>query len=245
MSLPAPTLPSSTGAYSLSANGFSVDLPSLISSDSEPIGGTTYFEEIPGRDGFFSTRKPALLGRSLQLGGYITDAATVQSLRRVLGQKRVTVTRSGRTLVAEVVNISIVEEVLNTLWRASVELESANYYWTGSTQTNTSNPTSVTNSGDLPTPPTFIVTVGAGGLASINFEVDGRQAEWTGNASENDILVVDCGDLTTFIGSTSELDNMNSSFFVNPVRFQPGANTISTTINGAATFQTQHTELYL
>lgn len=245
MSLPTPTLPSSAGAYMLSAGDFSVTLPTTISSKGEPIGGATYFEEIPGRNGLFATRAPVFLGRSLQLSGYIMDSDTVQALRRVVGQGRVTVTRGGRSLATEVVGLSAVETVLGTLWQITLDLESPNYYWSGPTQTTTGSPATVTNSGDLPSFPRFIVTVGVGGLASINFEVDGRQVEWTGNASENDILVIDCEDLTAFISTASELNNMNSSFFVNPVRFSPGTNTISTTINGAATFQTQHVELYL
>ena len=245
MSLPIPVLPTTLGTYALSAGGFSVTLPNTVDSADEPIGSTTYFEKVDGRDGLFPFRNPTFQGRSLTLSGLVMSSVIIQGLKRVVGYGRLTVTRGGLSMSADVSDLSVVEEIYSKIWRVSLSLESPDYYWVGDTQTTNGSPTTVPNAGDLDAFPVFSVTGGVGGLASINFALDGREVEWTGNLAEGDILVVDCGDLTAQVDTANELNNMNTSFFVNPLRIAPGANSITTTINGSATYTIEHKERFL
>lgn len=246
MSLPIPKLNKNNGVYKVSGSGFSITLPPTISSDDEPIGGVSYFEEIPGRNGLLSTRQPNFLGREIALTGVIEDRHVVNELRKVLSAKRITLEREYVVLDADVQSVSIVEQILDTLWRVTIELSSHLYYWRSKeSSVINSSPTVVTNGGTLPVPPVFEVVAGTGGLASINLEIDGRQAEWTGNAASGETVIIDCENLVVTHEGANDLNNMNTNFFITPPILQPDYNTITPTINGAATYSVLFVERYL
>lgn len=247
MSLPIPTLPSTTGAFTLIAGPFSVNLPQTVTQDEDSFEGTSYFESIPGRHGLFKTRNQNYQGRTLSLSGFIYSADTVQSLKRVLSYGTVRVNRDSLTLEADVSSASVIKRVSDVLWRVEIELSSQNYYWEESTYTETlSSPTTVTNSGDLTVLPTFIVTAGVGGITAVTFEVSGRIAAWEGTSlASGEILTIDCENLQVFAGGEANLDYMNSSFFTNPPRFEPGDNSLSATITTIGTYKVRHSERFL
>lgn len=245
MSLPIPTLPSGTGAYTLIAGGRAVNLPNTISSDDEPIDGRTYHEEIPGMDGLYSIRMPNFGGRSITLSGYIMDDTVMTDVRRVLGFKRLTLVRDGRYLPADITNVSAVKEN-SDLYRLEVGLSSPRFYWESAAQTEvTGSPASVDNAGDLSAYPLIIVTAGSGGFDEASFWINGRRATYTGSVAEAGKVVIDCDALSAKVNGENGLDGMNSSFFVNPPVLLPGTNSIETSFDGTATYEVRYFGRYL
>jgi hypothetical protein len=236
MTLPKPLKPNQPGAYKLSANGYSVTLPNTISSDDEPIEGKSYFEEVDGRDTYFSIRSPNLLGRSIDLTGVIFDSVTVRNLRRVLSFKRVTVERGNLINVMDVQNVDIVETILNKVWTIEVNLASPVFYWSSKTLIKpTGNQALFVYDGTVSTPPIFTVLAPTGGLELAEFEINGRTAIFTA-ASGSPIpatkhLVIDCGNLTAVTEDGSYTGLMNDGFFLNTPVLIPGGNIVKVKIN--------------
>lgn len=246
MSLPTPTLPTTSGAYALSAGGFSVTLPTTVNSTTDEIKTTSYLESIEGRRGLFPIREPDYQGRGIELSGYIYDSSTVQSLKRVLSYGRVLMTRSSLQMFFDVESASIVERVTGVIWQVILSFRSYDPFWEEASDTTTSSsPTSVSNAGDADAYPVFTVTAGVGGMTAASFTIDGRVAAWTGSASEGNVLIIDCNNLNVSLEGSGALNSMNASFFTNPPRLKPGSNTITPSITGAATYVVAHRELFL
>jgi hypothetical protein len=246
VSLPTPSLPDSTGAYTLRSGSFEAQLPTTINSTADTVGGTSYYQDIPGRDGFKAIRFGNFAGRNINLSGVIMDSATVTNLKRVLSQPRIEVVRDNLVMVTEKQGLSITEVVYDELWRVSIDLASPDYFWESqSTTTTSANPTSVTNAGDLDTYPTVNITAGVGGLASFSLTTGGRNLVWSGSLLEGETVTIDCGRLTVVRGTESALDEMNNAFFVAPPRLLPGSNAIVTDLIGTASFTISYKEKYL
>jgi len=246
VSLPTPSLPSTTGAYTISAGGLTVNLPPTVSSPDEAIDFESYSEKLQGRDGLFPIREPNFRGRSLQLTGYVMDATTVQNIKRVVSNKRITVTRDSRNLVGELDGFSVTEVNYDALWRVSISLTSYNYFWEAASDTVTgSSPTTVTNNGDVTVYPVIDFTVGVGGATVIGAEVLGRSFQWEATAASGQVLRVDFGALKVTLDGTGQLDYVNSAFFTNPLRLAPGDNTLTVNVTGTATWSVSHRERFL
>lgn len=242
MSLPTPTKPSNNGAYKLSAGGYEVTLPTTVNSGDEAIDAENYFQSIDGLDGLFPTRSPNFRGRELELTGIIQDEDTVTSLRHVLGFKRLTVERDERIVEADLVGLSIVEEVYGSLWRVSIDLEIPKYYWRSKVLIeDTGSPLSVIYEGTIPTYPIFTLAAPENGISIAHFEIDGREADFTGFIPFGETLVIDCENLTAVTESGSVTGGMNDGFFVDPPFLKPGFNIINATINGTDFFPVQVT----
>jgi len=239
MSLPTPTKPSSDGVYKIYNDNFSVTLPSTIDTEEETIELENYFEEIAGRDGLFPVRTPDFLGRAITFNGTLYDEDKVNSLRRVLDSKRVTVERENRILEVDVTSVVITEEVLGKIWRVSIEAESPKYYWRSKDLYNeTSSPAVILNEGTLSTFPIFTIVAPEGDMNEVKFEIAGRVAEFTDNTTPvpaGEVLVIDCENLTASTSARSVTGKMNDTFFTDPPRFVPDTNIISVTINDGNT----------
>ena len=241
MSLPTPTKPSSVGAYKVYSDEFEVTLPTTVNSGDEDVELENYFEEIPGRSGLFPVRSPDFLGRSLELSGIIQDAETVDQLRRVLDAKRVTFEREGRVLQADVTGVSIVEEVLGSIWRVSVESESPWFYWRSKNLYNeTSSPAVILNEGTLSTFPIITIVAPEGDMNEVKFEINGRIAEFRDDTTPvpaGETLVIDCENLSAATETRSVTGKMNDAFFTDPPFFYPDTNIVLATINDGNTLE--------
>jgi hypothetical protein len=246
VSLPTPSLPSSAGAYTLTAGGFTINLPNSVSSGDEAIDFESYTKNIEGRDGLFQIREPSFRGRNIELSGYIFDSDTIDTLKRVLSRKRVTITRDERDLVADLEGVSITEVQYGSLWRIALSFKSFNYYWDAKFPITTgSSPLTITNNGDLTIFPSFDFTVGAGGATVITIELAGRTFTWDATASSGQILGVNFDTLEVELDGVGQLDYVNDAFFTQPIRFEPGDNTFTVSVTGTATWAVTYRERYL
>lgn len=246
MSLPTPSLPSTTGAYTISAGGLTANLPPTISSPDEAVDFESYSEKLQGRDGLFPIREPDFRGRTLQLTGYVMDPDTVRDIKRVVSNKRIVVTRDSRNLVTELDGFSVREVNYGALWRVSISLTSFNYFWEAASDTVTgSSPTTVTNNGDTTVYPVIDFSVGAGGATIVNVEILGRTFTWTATAASGQLLRVDFGNSRVTLDGTGQLDYVNSAFFTNPPRLAPGSNALAVSVTGTVTWSVSHREQFL
>ena len=245
MSLPIPSAPSDVGAYTLIAGGRTVNLPKTINSDDEAVSGTVYHEQIPGSDGLFSTRTPTFDGKSIELSGVIQNAAQLEEVKKALAFKRLTLVRDDLFLPVDLTEFGI-RRLASDVWKVSMEFESPSYYWEGQTQTEESgSPTEITYAGHVPVRPTFIVTVGVGGLTTFSIWINSRRAGYSGALIEGDTIMMDGDTASARVSGENALNGMNSSFFVNPPILIPGVNSIEVATDGTATYSVRFYERYL
>lgn len=251
MSLPIPALPTDS-ILSISSVYDSVILPSTVSLEEDLMLATPYHEELVGRDGGFRTRSPHFEPRGLTLFGRVLSKATADSIKRTMAGKRVTITRStpvSVSITGDIVELNMREVVTGSVWELSITIQASEPFWTATKTVSGSVSGLIDNSGDFESFPTFVVTAGSGGLASINFTLNGREAEWTGNAVDGDIVEINCKRLTATHAGNNALNEMNDSFFALPPLFYPGVgsggfNSLSVTVNGSATWTTSFDERY-
>jgi hypothetical protein len=242
VSLFFPPKPSDDGAYKLRVNNLELLLPNTITSSDEPIAARGYFEEIDGRDGIYSVRKPNFSGRSLALTGKILDEDTVKKLRSILSYKRITVERDDLLLPVELRDVSIVERVYGEVWDVSIGFESPKYYWESKVPfvDDEYSPGVIVNFGTAQTFPIFVVVAPEEGIQEVKFEFDGKVVELDMGDDlipYGETLVIDCENMTAVTQSRSVTGFMNDSFFTNPA-FIPADSSIviTSSINNGAPF---------
>lgn len=245
MSLPIPSLAGGAGAFSLSSSSFSIDLPKTVTSGPESRDGSIYHVSVPGADGSLLTRTPSLDSINLTLSGILTEQSDADTVKRIVGQKKVTVSRGSRTLDGDVVGFRVRERVTGKLWDFDLEIQSTQHYWKGASNASASNPATVTNSGDLRVFPVIRFTGGVGGATAFSVSINGRTATFTGAVGNGNEVVIDCLDRTVTNDGINSLNSMNSNFFVAPPYLDPGSNTITISVTGAGSVVIEHTDWYL
>lgn len=245
MSLPIPSLPNSTGVFTITSPSFSVTLPNTMDTAEERRSFTNYIENVDALDGGIRTRPTSRDPIELSISGIITSSSVARDVRRVLGEKSVTVTRHGLDLACEVSDFSLKEDVTNELWRFSASFVSPAGYWSGDLVTTASNPSTVTNNGDVESFPRLIVTGGSGGATSVSVIVSGREISYTGTIANGEVLLVDCLEGQAKLDGVGVLSSMNDEFFTNPLRLTPSVNSVSYSITGSASVVFQFQERYL
>lgn len=245
MSLPIPSLPNSTGVFTITSPSFSVTLPNTMDTAEERRSFTNYIENVDALDGGIRTRPTSRNPIGLSISGIITSSSVARDVRRVLGEKSVTISRGGLSLSAEVSDFSLKEDVTNELWRFSSSFTSAAGYWSGGYTTTSADPSLVVNNGDIESFPRLIVTGGVGGATSVFVSFGSRDALYTGVIAEGETLVIDCFEGRVRLDGTNVLSSMNDDFFTNPPRLSPGSNSVTYSITGAASVVFYFEERYL
>jgi len=245
VSLPTPTLPSTTGAFSITDGVRVVPLPNTVNSDTESRTARSYSNSPDGVSGSVFRRSLSFDPITLQLSGPIMDQSLISDLSRVLASGRVVVTRGSRTLEGDVVSWSLKQVVSGSLWNFVVTIESNWFYWKGSEETSTTNPTQVTNGGDFFVYPTISFVGGTGGASEVSVTINDGVATYTGAVAQSEELVVDCDQLTATLEGVNVLSGMNASFYVEPPRLLPGLNTITINNTGSADVVLTWTERYI
>lgn len=245
MSLPVPSLPNQTGAFSITAGGDTLNLPHTFDSDDENRGVRSFSNTLDGSDGSIKTRDAAFDPISIEITGYMFSANDVQRLRRIIGYKRVTLSRGSRTLIGDVVGFSTKVRVENKIWVISLTVESNWYYWLGEEIESDDDPTSVVNNGDLLIYPTITFTGGSGGATKVGVTMSGRELTYTGSVGLDEVLVIDCENLTATLEGDGALSGMNAGFFTTTPYLLPGANDVTLDVTGAGTTVITFSERYL
>lgn len=245
MSLPIPSLPSGSGVFTLSSASYSLALPNTVTSGNEDRDGTVYHAEVVGKGGTVLNRTQTLDAIEVELSGVLFSESDVATVKKIVGQGRVTVSREGLTLEGGVTGYRVRERVLSELWDFRLTVLANDYYWTGASVTSANNPTSVTNSGDLVTPPTLTITGGTGGATEASVSIGGSVATYTGPIGAGSVLVIECDTLGVTLDGSGVLGGMNSSFFTSPIGIVPGSNVVGFTVTGAADLVVSYQERYL
>ena len=245
MSLPIPTLPSASSAFTLTSGGFTCVLPNYVDSDAESRSASARIESLTGLSGGIRTRNVTFDPISLNLSGYILDSTTATAFKRVVGQGTITVTRDSKTLTGDVTNYSIKEDVSNTLWPFTLSIQSPQWYWLSTQETSGSNPSTITNDGDVTVRPIINFTGGSGGATVCSVTINGAVATYTGTLALGQVLSINCDKYTATVNGTNVLSSMNDSFFTNSPFLIPGSNSVTFSVTGTATAVILHTEGYL
>lgn len=245
MSLPKPSLPNALGAFTITSASFSVALPNTIDSAEERRSFTAYVENVDSLDGGIRTRPTSRDPIELSISGSIASPSIARDIRRTLGEKSVTVTRSELDLECEVVDFALKEVVTNELWNFAASFVSPKGYWSGGEIVTSANPTSVSNSGDIETYPRLLVTGGVGGATAVSISIDGREALYSDTIGAGQVLSIDSFAGTANLDGVGVLSNMNDEFFTNPIRIPPGSHAVTYSITGAADVVIRFEERYL
>lgn len=245
MSLPIPKLPSGLGAFALSSSSHSLTLPNTVTSGSEERSGTAYHAEVEGKSGTVRNRASSLEAIEIDLSGVLFGPTEVSTVKKIVGDGRVTLTRDERTLVGDVTAYQVRERITGKVWDFQLTLLSNEHYWAGEDVTSVPNPTLVNNSGDLSVHPVFTITGGVGGATEASVSIGSRAATYTGAIASGETLVVDCETLEAKLAGAGVLGGMNAGFFTRPPELVPGSNGITFTVTGAADLVVSYTERHL
>lgn len=245
MSLPTPTLPSADSAFTLTSGGFTCVLPNFVDSDTESRTGTAYIESLYGLNGGIRARSLNFDPITLNLSGYIFTSAKAQEFKRVVSQGTLTVTRDSKTLAGDVIEYSIKEDVSSSVWPFTLSVQSPQWYWLSTQETSGSNPSTITNDGDVTIFPIINFTGGSGGATVCSVTINSATATFTGSLGNGQVLSIDCSKCSATVNGANVLNSMNDSFFTNPPFLLPGSNAITLSVTGTATAVVLHTEGYL
>lgn len=245
MSLPIPSIAGGAGAFTLSSSSYSLDLPNTVTSRPEGRDGTAYHASVPGADGSILTRSASLDPIEIDLRGILTSQSDADTVKKIVGQKRVTLFRGSRTLDGDVVDFTVRERVYGKVWDFSLTILSTQHYWKGAANSSAANPATVTNSGDLRVFPVIRFIGGVGGATAFTVSINSRNAAFTGAVGSGDEVVIDCLKRAVTNDGLNALNSMGASFFVAPPYLNPGSNTISISVTGAGSVVIEHVDWYL
>lgn len=274
MSLPIPVLPN-LGEFKIESTVTDlgqITLPSTVNSGSESRSATHYANRPDGLDGSIFERAPAFEPIGMTLSGPLMDYTTVRKLKRIIGLGRVKITRSfnnsevatfsstpstygsevvtfsslnNYTLNADVVDWSLKEMVLGSVWNFDMGVQSNQYYWSGDLITSSTNPSVVTNTGHFSVYPTLKFTGTGSGATVLTVDINGAIATFTGTVASGEVLIIDCENLTVVLDGANSLDSMNAEFYSAPPILYPGDNDVTITLTGTADLVVEFTEKHL